>query len=209
MSELRISAMLPGLPPEQANTAPLNSPSRLTSCSRHDRIGPTKSWSVLCQTVAKRVGPAPHASKTMSGSLSPVCGRAPRSLLILTIKATLASNAGSASGRPVNGSTGGGGAAVVVVSSTVVVVAAVVVVGRTVVVVVERGTVTAVVSTVDADVCGELLLHALSNAAPPATAKSPRRDSKLLEPSTAGSEAGRVSSSSFDIVGSLAAFRGS
>ena len=108
MSESRSRAMLPGFPPEHANTARLNEPRRFTSCSRHDRIGPTKSRSRLCQTVAKRVGPAPQASKTMSASLSPVCGRAPGSLLTLTTSATLPSSAGSPSGRPVSGSTGGG-----------------------------------------------------------------------------------------------------
>ena len=140
MSESRSRAMLPGLPPEQANTARLNSPSRLTSCSRHERIGPTKSASRLCHTVAKRVGPAPQASKTMSASFSPVCGRAPGSLDTLTINATRSSRAGSSSGSPVSGWTGGGsvvvGAAVVVVTSSVVVVAgSVVVVAGSVVVV--------------------------------------------------------------------------
>ena len=109
--------MLPGLPPEQANSAPLNEPTRLTSCSRHERIGPTKSWSRLCHTVAKRVGPAPHASKMMSASFRPVCGRAPGSLLTLTTSVARVSRAGSSSGRPVSGWTGGGS---VVVGGSVV-----------------------------------------------------------------------------------------
>ena len=62
MSELRSNATLPGLPPEQANTARLNEPNRSTSCERHERIGPTKSLSRLWYTAPKRVGPAPHAS---------------------------------------------------------------------------------------------------------------------------------------------------
>ena len=106
--------MFPGFPPEHANTARLNPPTRFTSCSRHERIGPTKSASVLCQTVAKRVGPAPQASKMMSASLSPVCGRAPVSLLTFTTSATLDNIAESVTGRPVNGATGPTGAGTVV-----------------------------------------------------------------------------------------------
>src|SRR6478735_7162716 len=184
MSESRRSAMLPALPPEQANTARLNSPSRLTSCSRHERIGPTKSASRLCQTVANRVGPAPHASNTMSASFSPVCGRAPGSLDTLTIKATLFNSSGSSSGSPVSGCTGGGGrvvvvaASVVVVASSVVVVAAAVVVGASVVlVVVVLGAVVVVVDEVVVVVALVALLpHALSSAAPPARASSWRRE---------------------------------
>src|SRR4051812_27368771 len=153
MSESRNRAMLPGLPPEQANTAPLNSPRRLTSCSRQERIGPTKSASRLCQTVAKRVGPAPQASNTMSASFNPVCGRAPGSLLTLTTSAARFNNAGSSRARPVSGCTGAPGT-VVVVSATVVLVSSTIVV-----LVVVSGS---VVDVVGASVVGAALVSTVS-----------------------------------------------
>ena len=156
-----MSLMFPGLPPEQANTAWLNSPTRLTSCSRHERIGPTKSLSLLCQMVAKRVGPEPHASNTMSASLRPVWGRALRSLLTFTTRATFDNNLGFSSGSPVSGSTGPG---------IVVVVAASVVVGASVVEVVVLDDVLVLAAVVSVLVVADDFdpLHALASAAPPA-----------------------------------------
>ena len=134
--------------------------------------------------VAKRVGPAPHASKTMSGSFNPVCGRAPGSLDTLTTRATLSSSSGSVSGRPVSGCTGGGrvvvvGAIVVDVVELVDVVAAIVVVGAVVVVgVLAAGTdagtdgVEAVAAFLSA------LLQAPRMTAPPASVSSRRRESR-------------------------------
>src|SRR3954447_7914176 len=128
-----MAATARALPPEHANTAPLNEPTRSTSCVRADRIGPTLGASVLWKTVAKRVGPAPHASKTMSAESSPDCGRAPGSLDTLTTTAGRAASAGSVIGRPVSGITGSGAMVVdvgvddddgdVVVESSVVAVA--------------------------------------------------------------------------------------
>ncbi len=76
-----------GLPPEQAKTGPLNSPTRSTSWVRAERIGPTFGASLLWKTVANRVGPAPQASNTMSAESRPDCGRAPGSLETLTTTA--------------------------------------------------------------------------------------------------------------------------
>src|SRR3954447_3497015 len=126
-----MAATARAFPPEQANTAPLNEPTRSTSCVRADRIGPTFGASVLWNTVANRVGPAPQASKTMSAESRPDCGRAPGSLETLTTTAGRAASAGSAIGRPVSGMTGSGATVVdvevvddaVVVESSVVVAA--------------------------------------------------------------------------------------
>ena len=107
-SDPRIAAIAPLLPPEQANTAPLNEPTRSTSCVRADRIGPTLGASLLWKIVANRVGPAPHASNTMSAESRPDWGRAPGSLEILTTTAGRAASAGSTMGSPVNGMTGSG-----------------------------------------------------------------------------------------------------
>ena len=105
-SEPRIAAMDPLLPPEQANTAPLNEPTRSTSCVRAERIGPTFGASLLWNTVAKRVGPAPHASNTMSANSRPDCGRASGSFDTFTTTAGRAAIAGSVIGSPVKGITG-------------------------------------------------------------------------------------------------------
>ena len=102
------------MPPEQAKTALLNSPTRSTSCVRPERIGPTLGASVLWKMVANLVGPAPHASKTMSAESRPDCGRAPGSLETLTTTAGCAAIAGSVIGLPVKGITGVGAMVVLV-----------------------------------------------------------------------------------------------
>ena len=136
-------------------------------------MGPTKSLSPLWKMAAKRVGPAPQASNTMSASFSPVCGRAPRSLLTFTTTATRDSSASSVSGSPVSGCTGPG--MVVVVGGMVVVLVVLddEVVGSSVVLVDS-----AVVSTDLADDP----LHAASTAAPPARANNWRRETSALMP---------------------------
>src|SRR5579859_2104853 len=91
------------------------------SVVRVERIGPTRSASLDCQTQANRVmPPSTCSSKQMSALVSPDWGRATGSRLsIFTTSAGRLSLPASAGGRPVRGDTGG---VVVVVGSTVVLV---------------------------------------------------------------------------------------
>jgi hypothetical protein len=90
-------------------------------------------------------------------------------LLTLTTSAGFDSSAGSVSGKPVSGWTGGGNVVVVVVlGATVVVVAG--------------GALVVVVAAVVADVFGDALLQAPTNAAPPARASICRRDMGFRQP---------------------------
>src|SRR5579859_3220792 len=95
------------------------------SVVRVERIGPTRSASLDCQTQANRVmPPSTCSSKQMSALVSPDWGRATGSRLsIFTTSAGRLSLPASAGGRPVRGDTG---AVVVVVGSTVVLVVVVV-----------------------------------------------------------------------------------
>src|SRR4051794_4972667 len=124
------------LPPLHTNIGRTNEPRSATSCVRLDRIGPTGSATLLWKTAANRVRCSTFSSKTMSASLSPLCGRASGWLSILTTIAGRAAATGSVTGRRVSGYVGPG--MVVVVTASVVGTGAVVVVGLSVVVVVGR-----------------------------------------------------------------------